>query len=296
VPEVVDGLKTEFNLAPYVSHRSFKELDGRFDAAYFRKSGVKDGKIFENTPSLVHCVFQNYDPHGVWYGYISEWLARTMSSQAKTIRSRFRARMAERAGCLNASEFDWLPSCTALPEATAFERSSWDVPETAFVVLRYGAWSSFDVPSVRQAVSRALEARPDMYFIGVNTPPFTDHPRARFLPAVYTEQEKANLLASADLFLHARSNGESFGLAILEALQSGVPILSWSGGEDQNHVALLRDLDCLFSDAAELHHSLLHWSASMFDAGRDARLAAGNAYSPEVVGAQLEGVLKRIAN
>jgi glycosyltransferase involved in cell wall biosynthesis len=52
--------------------------------------------------------------------------------------------------------------------------------------------------------------------------------------------------------LHARKKGESFGLAMCEALKMGKPVFSWQGGEDQNHAAILKNTGWLYRNARDL--------------------------------------------
>jgi alpha-tubulin suppressor-like RCC1 family protein len=58
--------------------------------------------------------------------------------------------------------------------------------------------------------------------------------------------------------IHARINGESFGLTIIEALSMNKPILSWSGGEDQNHSLILKDSGLLYNSGDDFKESLLN--------------------------------------
>jgi glycosyltransferase involved in cell wall biosynthesis len=63
------------------------------------------------------------------------------------------------------------------------------------------------------------------------------------------------MLASADIILHARLQGESFGMVILEAMQAGKDILAWSGGWDRNHTKLLAS-SCLYKNRKDLRAKL----------------------------------------
>jgi glycosyltransferase involved in cell wall biosynthesis len=143
-----------------------------------------------------------------------------------------------------------------MPPATNSIRANWGVPLDARVCIRLGGESTFDIPWVHQTIIRVLEENKDFYFIGYNTHKFTHHPRARFLSSINNKAEKSNALKSADVFLHARRQGESFGMAILEAMQLSVPVLAWKGGWDRNHTKLL-DKESLYKNQNELYFKLI---------------------------------------
>ena len=74
-PKFITLIEENFRTLPYdeFSHLKIKSSD--FDAAYFIKGGEYDGKLLDLEKNLVHVVFQNYDPHGSKYFYVSKWLA-----------------------------------------------------------------------------------------------------------------------------------------------------------------------------------------------------------------------------
>jgi glycosyltransferase involved in cell wall biosynthesis len=81
-------------------------------------------------------------------------------------------------------------------------------------------------------------------------------------------EEKASIYAISDLFLHARSLGESFGMAIVEAMQVGLPALAWYGGRDTNHRTHLEDFNLLYRNKEELWRLLEGFRSKMLT-GRD---------------------------
>ena len=48
--------------------------------------------------------------------------------------------------------------------------------------------------------------------------------------------------------LHARSLGESFGLAVSEFLYHNKPVLTWEGGFDRNHIQMLGDYQTVYNE------------------------------------------------
>ena len=270
--EVQLSVEREFETLPYETSGQLVESSQRFDLGYFIKSGRRDGLYFRDRPSLVHAVFQTFDPHGSRYLYVSDWLASRMHSRfRRSPRLRLRAHRATRRGCRAASAFAALSHVVDLSQPTVGDPLQDIVPSDAQVALRYGGWDSFDVPWVKSMLLDYADSNRDFHFVGVNTEPFVAHPRFHFLRPVYSSAEKAALLARADLFLHARKGGESFGIALVEALQSGIPILAWSGGHDRNHVKLLDRFDFLYSDYKDLMRRLKAWGAGEISQARTDR-------------------------
>jgi glycosyltransferase involved in cell wall biosynthesis len=80
-----------------------------------------------------------------------------------------------------------------------------------------------------------------------------------FLDAIYDLQQKSNYINSCDVMIHARSGGESFGLAVAEFLSLNKPVIAWKGGVDQNHVVMLGGSNLLYENAWDLEIILNNW-------------------------------------
>lgn len=249
VPEVVERIGQQFELLPYQRFSKVQNSQHNFDLAYFQKSGARDDNCLK-IPSVIHVVFQEYDPHGQSYIYISKWLANQMKSEIRSPKNVYRGLRARINGCSNALKFDYLP----LSSNVDLLDDSRD--RNRFVLLRYGGNDSFDIPWVQNELINFVQTHPNAIAFMVNTNQFVDHERIRFLPKFTNATERNHLLSSCDVFLHARYRGESFGLAVVEAMQAGKPILSWSGGIDSHHVELLSGSGCLFSNRQELSEKL----------------------------------------
>ena len=235
-PLFVEEVGRDFQLVPYLHFNEFARVQaGKFDYAYFLKSGENDGKLIPGAVNYVHAVFSNFDPHGDRYAYVSEWLAKEVASKNFE---------------LDKSIFNWVPHIVDMPSQSRNLRKSLGIPNSAICGLRIGGRNSFDIQFVRELVCD-LSERGNFYFIFVNTQEFVKAPNVIFLETVFDKQIKADLLASADYFLHARTQGESFGISIVEAMQMGIPVFAWQGGIDRNHTQLL-PTNWLYKDSLEL--------------------------------------------
>jgi hypothetical protein len=233
--KTISEVSKEFETIGYKNFRDIRSSEKKFDLGYFIKAGVNDRKMFKTTPSIIHSVFQEYEPHGDLYLYVSKWLAETMRS---------REIFGKHAGIHNCRtkncfEFEYLAHTVELPKALKNLRISLEIPSNSLVGIRYGGKDTFDIPWAQQAVADLIKSNEDIYFVFTNTQKFLDHNRAFFLDSVYSAQDKADFLATGDFFLHARKQGESFGLSILEAAIAKIPVLTYSGGLDLNHLNLV---------------------------------------------------------
>ena len=295
VPGLIAQLSYEFTLHPHTSRHTPPNVADSFDSAYFIKSGEVDGLVIPGIHNFVHAVFQKYEPHGSKYAYISQWLADEMRHQVtRDVEHeglRERGAIALKEGCLNAEQFSHLDLIVDTPMPQPGIRQELGIPEDAFVILRFGGWDTFDIGWAKETVVAGLAKHPNWYFIGLNTEPFTDHPRSRFIPMVMDPIEKASIIAASDVFLTARGQGEAFGVAIAEALQIGIPVLAWNGGTDRNHIAMLAGLGSLFRRPIDLRWRLRRLARGHDPSSPSKRQARGNNFRPDVVAPKLEAFL-----
>jgi glycosyltransferase involved in cell wall biosynthesis len=200
----------------------------KIDYAYFLRSGNVDF-LPNNCKTGVHAVFQNYQPHGDQYAYVSEWLADNIAKRN------------------NIESLPWVPHIVKLPTPTANYRTDLGIDPDKFVIGRHGGRYSFDIPFVKQAIANLLDTRNDIVFVFAGTEPWINHPNVTFLSDVQDLQVKSNLIHTWDAMLHARNDGESFGLAICEALYLNKPVLAWEHGSDLHHTKVLENSGTLYA-------------------------------------------------
>ena len=272
--DVENIFKSEFEMYPYSKfNRQDEWVKKNIDFAYFLKIDGLDGLGYEGIFNATHTVFPEYLPHGNSYTYISKWLAIESHRLAlKKLRLLRRGPISYFKGCTNAMKFQHVPHIVNMPNPSYSLRENLAIPEDAFLIFRYGGKTEFNVGWVKDALVDELEKNKSWYFLGVNTEEFTNHPRALFLPAITDKQIKSNLLNDADVFLHARHRGESFGMSLVESLQIGTPTLSYGGGVDRNHTDLLKNTDCLFESPQEMKSKLLNLSRSQFRHAKEEKL------------------------
>ena len=211
--------------------------EARADVAYALKSQRSRYPIAPRGRTVVHEVFRFFDPHGDAYAYISPWLAEAAA----------------------AGRYPAVPHIVDPPPPQGNLRAEFGVPEGAVVVGRHGGPDQLNVPFVARALEAALEARPDLWVMLLNTTPLLRHERVIHVPRAPDRQRVADFVASCDVGLNARIGGEAFGLAIAEFLAQDKPALIWEGGRDRHHLALVDDTEFRFRTGEDLTRALVRF-------------------------------------
>ena len=234
--EVLEKFQKNFKVVGYNNQSELNSIcdNENIDACYFIKSGAFDGNL-SNRKNLIHCVFQEYQPHGDVYAYVSEWLSNKVTGGSSP----------------------YVPHMINLPEPNGDLRKKLGL-ENKIVIGRYGGFYTFDIDWVKISLMKFVHSNPEYVFLFANTNRFTNHPNFIFLDKIIDLQEKSNFINTCDAMIHARQMGESFGIAICEFLSQNKPVFAWSGGNDQNHILLLKNANTLYRNEAELFSQLLH--------------------------------------
>jgi glycosyltransferase involved in cell wall biosynthesis len=226
--EVVNKLTQQFQVVSHTDNIQQVINQTACDVAYFIRAGDY-GFVSDSCKTVVHSVFQLYEPHGDRYAYVSEWLANCMNAR-------------------HDATIPFVPHMVNLPPPNKDLRDHLGITAGQTVIGRIGGYDTFDLPFVHRAIYTLLQQRSDFVFVMMGTKVFYEHPNIRYVPAVHDLQDKSNLINACDAMVHARSNGESFGLSIAEFLSQNKPVLAWNGGEDKNHVLMLKGSGTLYTE------------------------------------------------
>lgn len=230
--DIIDSLSREFRVIG--TDNIERVIDNeQIDVAYFIRGGGFE-PLPQNCKTAVHAVFQNNQPHGDTYAYISKWLSDAMSG----------------------GHLPYVPHIVNLPQPSATLRDMLGIPADKIIVGRIGGYYTFDIPDVKQYIIDLVQRNDRFVFLFVGTEPFINHPNVIFLREIYNPQAKSNFIASCDCMLHARQQGESFGLAIAEFLFHNKPVLAWNNGYDRNHIEMLKDSGTLYNSITDLDYIL----------------------------------------
>jgi len=222
-------------------YKDVSELDSiidqeKIDVLYMTKAGNRDGICPNNCKTAVHCVFDMREQHGSVYAGVSEWLAQYFKMPL------------------------WVPHIIDVPIVEGTLHGELGIPKNAFILGRHGGIEQFNLPFVYSAIKRSLEGRSDLWFVFLNTKQFVDHPRVKFLPFQPDPAVKSRFINTCDAMLHARADGETFGLAVAEFSALNKPILTYDANYwwyMRSHLHILGDMAIKYKNEEELLNYLL---------------------------------------
>ncbi len=215
---------------------------------YAIKSGKKDDVMVTNCKMAVHVVFKHYEPHGDVYAYVSKWLSNEMTKG----RSPF------------------VPHMIHVEDSEEDLREELGIPRDAIVFGRHGGKETFDLKFMQKVVYQIAEERKDVYFLFLGTKQFKDKRKlwrfsreevipkenVLFLPSTIDKLYISKFINTCDAYLHARKQGESFGIAVGEFSVKNKPVITWSGSKEKSHIKILGEKAILYANKKEAYSVL----------------------------------------
>ena len=199
----------------------------KIDFFYTLTHGDKDFYEFEkkqiwlNCKTIKHCVFHTTFPEGDFYCSISNFLNQKNGTLVPVI-----------------------PHIVAQPIDTKTTlRGELSIPANAIVIGRYGGFKEFNIKEAHDAIYEYLTSTtvdPNVYFLFMNTRQFANHPRIIYLNKNIDFNYKERFVNTCDAMIHARIEGETFGLSIAEFSIRNKPVITCPVG-DLEHINILGD-------------------------------------------------------
>ena len=243
------------------------------DAFYATQYGTLAGTVVWPTPSqgghvrtLLHAVFDGLQPHYDAFATIGDTIPRAPGVPVVHYISYVN------------------PDTLRLPGL----RSEWGVPPDARVFCRHGGPDTFDIGFVRQALCDHAAAHPSDYFVLLGTAPSAcdgQHTNVIHLPRSVDAAYKQRYLNSCSACLHARSDGETFGLGVAECSMSGLPVMTYCAppAAAAFHLQTLGKEALLYCSASELGALLQGFDAPAHAARRDVYAALYAPFGPSAI-------------
>lgn len=222
VPSAIERLKKSFSVHSYASKDEMEDLIKtlKIDVLYAIKSGENDGFFSKNCKTVVHSVFRQFEPHGDVYAYVSQWLSKKMTKGL----------------------YPFVPHIVSLPDTSESLRSQLGISPESIVFGRYGAWETFQYKPALRVIPSLAKKRKDIVFLFMNTAPFCEPmDNIIHLPMQLDPIEKVKFINSCDAMIHARKQGETFGLAVGEFSIKNKPIITNYFCKDRAHIHMLGD-------------------------------------------------------
>ena len=192
-----------------------------------------ENRLVRNCPNLIHAVF-TVDPYGDKYATVSKYLADKHKKY----------------------DVQYVPHMINLPECNKNMRNELNIPDDAIVLGRHGGYYQFDITIVHTVIKEFLKRNQNVYFLFVNTNNFYSHPRIIYLNQIIDLYQKVKFINTCDAMIHARSDGETFGLSIGEFSILNKPIITCVSFNENAHITELGDKAIIYNTGEELFNIL----------------------------------------
>lgn len=217
---VIEKFKKEFDVVLGIHFFEFDDyvLKYNIQILYNIKSGEDDGIFSINAKNVIHCMFNCSEKHGEVYSAISKSVLHYNDN------------------------IPIIPHIVNLPYHEEDMRNELNIPTDATVFGRHGGKEQFDIPFVHKVVYDIAKENPNIYFLFVNTNKFCKElPNIIHIDAIADLILKRKFINTCDTMIWARSDGETFGLAIAEFSICNKPVIATNLCESKEHVNILKD-------------------------------------------------------
>jgi hypothetical protein len=220
--------------------------------------------IWNTCKTIKHCVFNTLTPEADIYISISNHLNKRFATSLPV-----------------------LPLIVDVYPTKESLREELGIPKNAIVIGRHGGIDTFNINYVFSAIQKTVNTVNNIYFLFMNTTVFYTHPRIIYLPCSTDEYYKAKFINTCDAMIHARSDGETFGLAVAEFSCMNKPVLTCRCG-DLEHIEILGDKANIYTSEESLLDMFTNID-SILTSRNDWN--AHSHFSPEKVMVQFKGIL-----
>ena len=184
-------------------------------------------QIWLNCKTIKHCVFHTTCPEGDFYCSISNYLNQK-----------------------NGTLIPVIPHIVEKPiDITTTLRGELGLSANAIVIGRYGGFKEFNIKETHDAIYEYLTSTTvdhNVYFLFMNTRQFAHHPRIIYLNKNVDFNYKERFVNTCDAMIHARIEGETFGLSIAEFSIRNKPVITCPVG-DMEHINILGDKAIIYT-------------------------------------------------
>ncbi len=228
--------------------------------------------------TALHCVFSMLDPHADAYVPISTYLAEKFNKNIDVVVPHMIYLKSINVSCFAGNICDVFSKNGTSSRVQAHEntlkfacnanfnvdiistkfREKLCIPIDVIVFGRHGGFETFSIPFVYKVISDVVKNHNNIYFILVNTHKFITHPQVIFLDPIVDEKDKVEFIMACDAMLHARADGETFGIACGEFSVCNKPVITCVCG-DTSHIKILGKKCITYSNAEELMYILTNY-------------------------------------
>lgn len=208
------------------------------DWYYVQIGGEADSFFPTNCKTFINAVFNMRCPQGDIYAGISEYLMKRDGGKL------------------------FLPYIVEKPVKDLYIENDYrylfNINKEALVIGCYAGSDQFNIGFVHETIKKIVTSRKDIYFIFMGINPFCEQSeQIRFYNKTTNLFSKQLFINTCDAMIHARSIGETMGLAVGEFSVSNKPIITYNGDlysyYDRAHIDILKDKGIYYKNAEELY-------------------------------------------
>lgn len=207
----LNQLKNDFKIILFDDVVEFNQIlkENKIDLLYIITHGEGEdiSDQISGIKTFVHCVFSTRRKHGTYYCAIHPYLNKYFHTK-----------------------YPVLPHIVKkLPDINQNLRSKLNIPINATVFGSYAGKDRFNIKFVQECIEKIAENNNDIYFLFMNINIFTSKKLKNiiFLPGSTDSSEKVRFINTCDAMIHARDDGETFGLSIAEFSSFNKPIITY---------------------------------------------------------------------
>ncbi|MFH1898661.1 MAG: hypothetical protein ABH886_10630 [Candidatus Desantisbacteria bacterium] len=249
--QIIEKFRNRFKVYLYQDIKELEQLLKKesIDVFYAIKSGENDSIVSKHCKTVVHCVFTTLEPHGNVYGCISNSLNKRFNTNCPVV-----------------------PHMVYLPDIQGDLRNRLGIPKNAVVFGSYGAYDNFNIEFVHKAIKKLVCSRKDIYFIFMNIRSFykswfgQSNKQLIHLPFSVNLEDKVRFINTCNAMIHARIDGETFGLSIAEFSIKNKPVITYKPLHKEKicyndaHLEILGDKAIIYSAEDELFSILNNYN------------------------------------
>lgn len=229
-PEAIEWFTSRFSEVYFSSENELEDLmlQKNVDVCFIELAGVQSDWVPTRIPSVLHCVFQP-----LLRGTVSTGISRYVTH-----------------GMIPVLPNIILPMYDTQDDM----REELGIPKDAIVFGRYGGYIQFCINFAKDAVRDVATKNPNIYFLFMNTQPFMEPMKnVIFLSGTRDAYKKRKFINTCDAMLHAREDGETFGLSPGEFAVCNKNVITYKSPQPSNmyveaHIDILGDQCILFQN------------------------------------------------
>lgn len=233
-----------FNIEYYNNQQDIDKIVQKYNLThlYIIKAGNYDNLISTKCKNLIHCVFTSKFKHGEIYSVIS----KNVNDYCET-------------------NYPVVPHMIRVHDSNENLRNFLKIPEDALVFGRYGGKETFDIDFVKECIKNILNERENIYFIFLNTDYFYKNEKLIYLEGTTNMEFKKQFINTCDAMIHARINGETFGLSCGEFAICEKPIITFNSKIERNHIDILKEKAIIYNNYKELYEIINTFYKDKYD-------------------------------